>query len=184
MKIEEIWNTQDSSNTEIALSAKRHKKSANLVNKITKRLRLERSTTYLAGPVLLIFAFVQEVYFLSAVVTLYIFGLIMYYNYILRRIESTDVEDSVMKYLKHTLYVLRWFRIHYLILGLVSFVLGFALTAQITEIASMFQTEWILAIVVAMIGTPLITFYIHFEPHLKKIRRTVSGLEETNLQSV
>lgn len=180
MKIEEIWNTQTAKEVDFELSAKRHKKSINLVSKITKRLKLERTTTYLAAPVMVVFTIVNESYLLTGLVGLYVFGLIVYYNLILRRMESVDVEDSVVNYLRHTLFVLRRFRLHYLLLGLVSFALGFALTFQITEIGFLFETKWIVVVLATMIGTPLLTFYLHYEPHLKKIRLTVEGLQETN----
>jgi len=175
MKIEEIWNKQETSEIEFSSN---QKKSINLVQKIIKRLKLERSTTYLAGPIILAFALVNQVFLMSVIVGLYVIGLILYYNLLLRRIASVDVAVSVKNYLKHTLYVLRWFRLHYLILGFVSFILGFALTNEFFEITLLFNSEWILIILAAMIGTPLITFYIHFHPHLRKIKKIVSGLEE------
>ncbi len=179
MKIEETWNRQSTRGVEIEHSAIRQKKSVHLVHKILNRLKLERTTTYFAGPILLIFTIYHEEYLFSGIVGLYVGGLIGYYNYLIGRIESVRIEASVFTYLTHALRTLKRFRTHYLLLGVVSFLLGFGLTSEVYqfELQRFYQPMWIVITVAVVIATPLVTFYIHFYPHLKKIRRIVVALE-------
>ena len=180
MKIEEIWNEQEIRDVEIEVSASRRKKSTNLVHKITSRLKLERSTTYFVGPVLFIFTLYHEAYLLGLLVGVYLLGLILYYNYLIGRIQSVSLEDSVLQFLRHTLSSLKRFRTHYVILGLVSFAVGFGMTSEIYQfdLTALYDPVWITVILLGMVATPLVTFYLHFHPHLKKIRKIVHELEQ------
>lgn len=177
--IEETWNKQDNKVAEIGFSAVPHKKSISLVSKILSRLRLERTTVYIAAPILMFYTIWNEKYLMLLLVGLYVTGLFLYYRYIIGKIESVSIQTSVLKYLRHVSYTLRWFRIHYVVMGLISFILGFALTNDLFQFNEMISLNplWIALIVCAMIATPLFTFYVHFNPHLNKINKIVIELE-------
>ncbi|NQZ75320.1 MAG: hypothetical protein HRT61_04305 [Ekhidna sp.] len=179
MKIEETWNTQKMRSLgELDLEATHQKKSINLVNKILDRLKLERTVTYIGGPILIAVTLYNHTYLYFSLVLLYFLGLVLYYNFLIRKIESVSIEGTVLEYLKHTLKSLRRFRTHYLILGVISFFLGLGLTTELFDLSLkiIYDPFWIVIFLIA-IATSLLTFYFHYYPHLKRINQIVRELD-------
>lgn len=184
MDIENIWKNQSGESFEIEENQIHTRKSKNLVAKIVSRLKLEQRATIFLGPLLLYFPLHEAHYTVAAIAVVYMVLLYFYYRYILHKVGEVTYKDSVVEFLNNSLNALKWFKVHYLSLGIFSFGIGFFMTSD--SIISEFeryrsQAPWILSmlLVTTILGCYL-GYYLNYHRHFKRMKQIVEELTQNS----
>lgn len=178
MDIENIWKNQAEQSFEIQENQLDRQKSKDLVSKIISRLKLEQRVSVWLGPVILLFPLWEAQYAMAAIAVAYLALLYFYYRYILRKIGEITYKDSVLEFLQSSLNAMKWFKVHYVLLGFISFGIGFFITGTsvITEPAPL-STPWVMAaLLVVTIAGSYLGYYINYHRHFKRMKKIVEEL--------
>ena len=179
MDIENTWKNQSNLSYEATANELQASKSKDLVSKIISRLKLEQRVTYLASPIILYCTIANGGYLLSAIGIAYLILLIFYYRHILRKIEAVAYKDSVLKFLNSSVNAMRWFKVHYIGLSMISFAVGVLITTGtvISNPDPFFTPIAVLIMLAGGISISYLGYYIHYQPYFANIKKIITELK-------
>lgn len=179
MDFEQTWKNQIDSQSDAEVKVKHLvKKSYNLVDQVVSRLKVERNITFWGAPLILAFSYFERGWLGLVISTAYISMLLMYYRYILRAIGESKIDHPVINYLQQCLEVLSKFKYHYVILCLLSFLLGYYLILDLEYVFTEISESYLLAVLfISPLFISYLTYYIFYHSKVKRISNVIDDIK-------
>lgn len=186
-ELKDIWNVKGSvSESETDMEVIYSAKSNNLIDKILNTIKFEQGMNYLIIPIVIIaFAFFKE-YVWSLIALILGIGTIIYYKNMITTLSRTETSLSVLDYLESSYQVIKRFRNHYLLIGIVMFFVGFSMTSSIISDFTSGNFEnlplsllGIGALIILAIAIVYGIFHVMYGRNIKLLRRSIDELKNT-----